>query len=192
MKSYKPVLITLEHISNESDEDSPEVLGLLPILSNRSTMFIIYVLESILKALAVFSKQLQTQETDFGQLQIFTSAMLLGVEELKDFSAFDYENIIETIQTLPSVSPLTHTTRLTVLNDKIDFWQVFYTKIVPFIDTIIENIRVQFELGTLALLKSFAIFDIQNVTDEADYGDKQIVALQHHYQNDFDQSLLHE
>ncbi|CAF4105091.1 unnamed protein product [Rotaria sordida] len=192
LMSYKPLLLTLEHISNERDEDSPEALGLLHILSNPSTMFIIHALEPILKALAIFSKQLQTKEADFAQLQIFTSATLLRLEELKDFSASDYENIIKTIQTLPLVSPLTRMTRLTVSNDQIDFRQVFDTKIVPFIDTIIENIQARFEPRTLALLDSFSIFDIQNVTDEPDYGDKQIAALQHHYQNDFDQSLFDE
>ena len=60
------------------------------------------------------------------------------------------------------------------------------------IDHIIQNIRARFSPNTLALLDSFSIFDIQNVTNEADYGDRHIAALQQHYKNDFDHSLSDE
>ena len=194
LASYESILLTLQHISNKREEDSPEALGLLIILSNPSTMFILYALDPILQALAILSKQLQAKGADFAQLSTFTSVTLLRLEELKDFSAPDYEKIIEAIQALPPTPASARATRSTkaISIDTIDFRHVFDTKVAPFINSVIENIRARFEPGTLALLDSFSVFDMQCVTDQPDYGEEQIDALRNHYRNDFDQSLSDE
>ena len=194
LASYESILLTVQHISSERDGDSPEALGLLIILSNPSTMFILYALDPILQALAILSKQLQAKGADFAQLSTFKSVTLLRLEELKDFSASDYEKIIEAIQALPPTPPLARATRstVTISNDTIDFCYIFDTKVAPFIYLVIENIQASFEPEILALLDSFSVFDIQCVTDESDYGEGRIDALRKHYQNDSDQLLSDE
>ena len=68
----------------------------------------------------------------------------------------------------------------------------FHTIILPFIENIINNIEARFEQSTLDLLKCFMIFDMKNLTDNKDYGEKEIHAIQQHYSNDFDDSIIHE
>jgi hypothetical protein len=36
------------------------------------------------------------------------------------------------------------------------------------------------------------IFDVENINDNKDYGDKEIHTIQQHYSTDFDESIIHE
>ncbi|CAF5052945.1 unnamed protein product, partial [Rotaria socialis] len=59
IRCYEPLMITLEHIVHESDEESPSASGLLSILKDQSTTFILHSLEPILEALSILSKSIQ-------------------------------------------------------------------------------------------------------------------------------------
>jgi hypothetical protein len=192
LHSYQSLLITLEHIYNENNEDSAEALGLYKILSNQSTAFILHTLQPILNTLAVLSKCIQTKAADFKQLEDFISSTMLRLEQLKDYSSTDYVNIIETIQKLSLTSSTFRNSRSSTSNVQLNTDEVFQTKILPFIENIINNIRARFEQSTLDLINCFMIFDVENINDNKDYGDKEIHTIQQHYSTDFDESIIHE
>ena len=58
---------------------------------------------------------------------------------------------------------------MAISTDTIDFRHVFDTKVAPFIDIVIEDIRALFEPETLA---SFSVFDMQCVADRSDSGEE--------------------
>ncbi len=190
LHSYQSLLITLEHIYNENNEDSAEALGLYKILSNQSTAFILHTLQPILNTLAVLSKCIQTKAADFKQLEDFISSTMLRLEQLKDYSSTDYVN--ETIQKLSLTSSTFRNSRSSTSNVQLNTDEVFQTKILPFIENIINNIRARFEQSTLDLINCFMIFDVENINDNKDYGDKEIHTIQQHYSTDFDESIIHE
>ena len=69
IRCYEALLMTLEHIANERGEESPNASGLLSILQDRSTIFVLHSLEPILEALSIFSKSIQTKNGDFNHLE---------------------------------------------------------------------------------------------------------------------------
>ncbi|CAM2704460.1 unnamed protein product [Rotaria socialis] len=176
----------------EDIQNSAEALGLYNILSNEATAFIIHTLQPILDTLAVLSKCIQTKSADFKQLQDFISSTMLRLEELKDFSSIDYINIIETIKKLSLVSSGIRNSRLSISNAQLTTDEVFKTKILPFIENIINNVQARFEQSTLNLLNCFMIFDMQNMNNNKDYGDEEIRTIQQHYSSDFDESIMYE
>ena len=101
-------------------------------------------LQPILDALAVSSRCAQNKAAGFTKLQDFVSPIMLRLEQLKDFHSIDYFNITETIQKLSFTS--------STLNAQFNTDCVFQTKVLPFIENIINNIQARFELHTLDLL----------------------------------------
>ncbi|CAF3466629.1 unnamed protein product [Rotaria socialis] len=176
----------------EDIQNSAEALGLYNILSNEATAFIIHTLQPILDTLAVLSKCIQTKSADFKQLQDFISSTMLRLEELKDYSSIDYIYIIETIKKLSLVSSGIRNSRLSISNAQLTTDEVFKTKILPFIENIINNVQARFEQSTLNLLNCFMIFDMQNMNNNKDYGDEEIRTIQQHYSSDFDESIMYE
>ncbi|CAF5087763.1 unnamed protein product, partial [Rotaria sp. Silwood1] len=149
LQSYQSLLVTLEHIYNESNEESAEALGLYNILSDETTSFILHTLQPILDTLAILSKSIQTKAADFKQLQDFISSTMLRLEQLKDYNSIDYVNIIETIQKLSLTSLTIRNSRSSTSNVRLNTDEVFKTKILPFIENIINNIQARFEQSTL-------------------------------------------
>lgn len=192
IRSYQALLITLEHMSNEYDEDSAEALGLYHILSSRSNMFILHTLEPIFDTLAILSKSIQTKAADFKQLQNYTSSTLLRLEELKDYSTSDYTNIIKKIESLSVTQSLSRESRSSASNVPINYRQVFEEKILPFIEKVIDNIRARFQEDTLNLLDCFSIFEMENVNGRDDYGEEELASILTHYSHDFDESITYE
>ncbi|CAM4982101.1 unnamed protein product [Rotaria socialis] len=176
----------------EDIQNSAEALGLYNILSNEATAFIIHTLQPILDTLAVLSKCIQTKSADFKQLQDFISSTMLRLEELKDYSSIDYIYIIETIKKLSLMSSGIRNSRLSISNAQLTTDEVFKTKILPFIENIINNVQARFEQSTLNLLNCFMIFDMQNMNNNKDYGDEEIRTIQQHYSSDFDESIMYE
>ncbi|CAF4766631.1 unnamed protein product, partial [Rotaria socialis] len=84
IRCYEPLMITLEHIVHERGEESPSASGLLSILKDQSTTFILHSLEPILEALSILSKSIQTKNSDFNQLEKSMLGTLLRLEELKE------------------------------------------------------------------------------------------------------------
>ncbi|CAF4708205.1 unnamed protein product, partial [Rotaria socialis] len=117
---------------------------------------------------------------------------MLRLEELKDFSSIDYINIIETIKKLSLVSSGIRNSRLSISNAQLTTDEVFKTKVLPFIENIINNVQARFEQSTLNLLNCFMIFDMQNMNNNKDYGDEEIRTIQQHYSSDFDESIMYE
>lgn len=192
LRSYQSLLMTLEQIYNENNDDSAEALGHYNILSNNSTAFILHVLQPILDALAVLSKCIQTKEADFEQLQDFISSTMLRLDQLKDYHSTEYIDIIQTIQTL-SLTPSTfRNSRSSTSNEQLTFGEIFRKNILPFLDNIINNIKARFDKNTLDLLNCFKIFDMKNITDDKDYGEKELHSIMEHYSIDFNQSIIHE
>ncbi|CAF1226605.1 unnamed protein product [Rotaria sordida] len=192
LQSYQLLLITLESIYNENNEDSAEALGLYNILSNEGTAFILHALQPILDTLAILSKSIQTKAADFKQLQDFLTSTLLRLEQLKDYTSDDYVAIIETIQKLSLTSSTIRISRSSISNLELNISEVFSTKVLPFIENVINNIQTRFEHSTLNLLNCFMIFDMENLNDNKDYGDEEIRAIQQHYASDIDESVIYE
>ena len=192
LRAYQSLLVTLENIYNEYHEDSVEALGLYNILSNQTTAFILHALQPILDTLAILSKSIQTKAADLKQLQDFISSTMLRLEELKDYNASDYNVIIETIKNLSLTSSSFRNTRSTTSNNQLTFPETFQTTILPFIEVIINNIQARFEQKTLDLLNCFMIFNMDNINNNKDYGDKEIYMIKQHYSNDFDESIIYE
>lgn len=63
---------------------------------------------------------------------------------------------------------------------------------VPFIDAVRSNIKSRFDQNTFTLLPCFSILDRENVTEDNDYGEKEVAALQQHYLEYFDSTILFE
>ncbi|CAF4520351.1 unnamed protein product, partial [Rotaria magnacalcarata] len=164
--SYQSLLVTLENMYNENNEDSAKALGLYNVLSNQATAFILHTLQSILDILAVLSKSIQTKAADFKRLQYVISSTILRFEELKDYSSIDYVNILETIQKLLLVSSTIRNSSSSISNVQLNI--------------------ARFEQSTLKLLNYFMIFDMENINDNKDYGDKEMYTIQQHYSSDFD------
>ncbi|CAF4880233.1 unnamed protein product [Rotaria sp. Silwood1] len=192
LQSYQSLLITLESIYNENNEDSAEALGLYNILSNEGTAFILHTLQPILDTLATLSKSIQTKAADFKQLQDFLTSTLLRLEQLKDYNSDDYVAIIETIQKLSLNSSTIRISRSSISNLELNVSEVFSTKVLPFIENVINNIQSRFEHSTLNLLNCFMIFDMENLNDNKDYGDEEIRTIQQHYASDIDESIIYE
>ncbi|CAF3849733.1 unnamed protein product [Rotaria sp. Silwood1] len=150
-------MITLEHIANERDEESPSASDLLSILQDQSTTFILHSLEPILEALSILSKSMQTKNDDFNQLEQFMFGTLLRLEELKDTLSSNYFN-------------LDRITRSTIRTNEINLEELFKDKIVKFINNIISNIKARFQSNVLKFLNCFRIFDMSEVTNEEEYG----------------------
>ncbi|CAF4877390.1 unnamed protein product [Rotaria sp. Silwood1] len=149
-------MITLEHIANERDEESPSASDLLSILQDQSTTFILHSLEPILEALSILSKSMQTKNDDFNQLEQFMFGTLLRLEELKDTLSSNYFN-------------LDRITRSTIRTNEINLEELFKDKIVKFINNIISNIKARFQSNVLKFLNCFRIFDMSEVTNEEEY-----------------------
>ncbi|CAF1540891.1 unnamed protein product [Rotaria sordida] len=162
------------------------------MLSNEETAFILHALRPILDTLATLSKSIQIKAADFKQLQDFLTSTLLRLEQLKDYSSNDYVAIIETIQKLSLTSTTTRISRSSISNLELNVSEVFSTKVLPFIENVINNIQARFEHGTLNLLNCFMIFDMENLNDNKDYGDEEIRTIQHHYASDIDESIMYE
>ena len=192
LRSYRSALSTLEHIYNEGYEDCAEALGLHDILSTQSTAFILHAMDPILDTLSILSKTIQSKTIDFQQLQNFTSSTLLRLEELKDYTSSDYINILERIRQLQLKPSMLRISRSSRSEELTDLRGIFDDKVVPFIDAVIGNIKSRFDQNTFTLLQCFSILDMENVTEENDYGEKEIAALQQHYPEDFDSALLFE
>lgn len=192
LRPYQSILMTLEQISNANNDDSAEALGLYSILSSESTTFILHVLQPVLDALAILSKCIQTKAADFDQLEDFVSSTMLRLEQLKDFDSSDYTDIIRTIRTLSLTSSTLRILRSTTSNHELTFEKIFERIILPFLDNIINNIKARFEKDTLALLKCFKIFDVKNINDDKDYGEKELHSIKEHYSGDFNESIVYE
>ncbi|CAF1517008.1 unnamed protein product, partial [Adineta steineri] len=84
IRCYEPLMITLEHIVHERGEESPSASGLLSILKDQSTTFILHSLEPVIEALSILSKSIQTKNGDFNRLEKSMLGTLLRLEELKE------------------------------------------------------------------------------------------------------------
>ncbi|CAF2974128.1 unnamed protein product [Rotaria sp. Silwood2] len=193
LRCYEPLIITLEHISNERDEESPTAAGLLSILGNQLTIFLLHSLEPVLEALAILSKCIQTKNADFSLLEQSMLGVLLRLEELKDININEYKKILEIIDKIKiSFNDHAHVTRVKTRTNEISIEQQFNDKIVKFIDSIIFNIKARFETNVLKLLNCFRIFDVNEVLDEPQYGVREINMIKQQYPNDFNDDLLNE
>jgi hypothetical protein len=97
-------MIILEHIAKERGNESPNAWGLLSILQDQSTTFILHSLEPILKALSISSMFIQTKNGDFNQLEQSMLGTLLRLEELKDVNITDYQQIFEVVDKIKTLS----------------------------------------------------------------------------------------
>lgn len=196
IRCYEPLLVTLEHIVNERGEESPDALGLLSVLQDQSTIFILHSLEPILEVLSILSKSIQTKNADFHQLEKSLQAALLRLEELKNINLEEYKNIFEIVDKIDiyssSNSHQNHTTRSKLKKNEVNLEDLFNNKVVKFIDNIISNISARFESNVLQFLNCFHIFDVSEVTDEENYGVQEIKLIQQQYPIDFDNTLLNE
>ncbi|CAF1126357.1 unnamed protein product [Rotaria sordida] len=195
LRCYEPLMITLEHISNERDEESPTAAGLLSILENQLTIFLLHSLEPIFEALSILSKSIQTKNADFSQLEQSMLGTLLRLEELKDINITEYQQIFEIVDKIKTSSNddgRKRATRTTTRTNEVSLQQQFNDKIVKFIDKIISNLRARFESNVLQFLNCFRIFDVAEVTDEPEYGVQQINMIKNQYPNDFNDNLLSE
>ncbi|CAF3508488.1 unnamed protein product, partial [Rotaria sp. Silwood2] len=99
------LIITLEHITNERGEESP----------NAS--------EPTLEALSILSKSIQTKNGDLIQLEQAMLGTLLRLEELKDFNVTEHKQIFEIIDKVKTLSSNNHNriciTCLTTRTNKI-------------------------------------------------------------------------
>ncbi|CAF4091810.1 unnamed protein product, partial [Adineta steineri] len=193
LRCYEPLMITLEHISNERDEESPTAAGLLSILENRLTIFLLHGLEPILETLAILSKCIQTKNADFSQLEQSMLGVLLRLEELKDINIPEYKEIFNIINKI-KMSSINHdrVTRTKIRINEISLEQHFNNKIIKFIDSIILNITARFQSDVLILLNCFRIFNVNEISDEQQYGIREINMIKQQYPNDFNDDLLNE
>ena len=149
-------------------------------------------MDPVLDTLSVVSKTISSNTIDFQQLQNFTSSTLLRFEALKDYTSSGYINILESIQQLqlkPSMLRVSRSSR----SEKLTYLRgIFDDKVVPFIDAMIGSIKSRFDQNTFSLLQCFSILHMENVTEDKDYSEKEIVALQQHYPEDFDSKLRFE
>ncbi|CAF3139928.1 unnamed protein product [Rotaria sp. Silwood2] len=191
---YAALMITLEHIANERGEESPNASGLLSILKDQSTAFILHISEPILETVSILSKSIQTKNGDFNQLEQSLLGTLLRLEELKDINITEYKQIFETVDKINTSSYNNHNrnriTRSTT--NEINLEQLFNDKIVKFIDKIISNISARFKSNVLKLLNCFRIFDVSEVTNESEYGIQEINTIKQQYPIDFNDDLLTE
>jgi hypothetical protein len=195
LRCYEPLMITLEHIANERDEESPTASGLLSILENQLTIFIFHSLEPILEALSILSKSIQTKNADFSQLEQSMLGTLLRLEELKDINVTEYKqifDIVDKIKTSCNNHNRNRVTRTATRINEISLEQQFNDKIVKFIDKIISNITARFESNVLKFLNCFRIFDVAEVTNEQEYGVQEINMIRQQYPDDFNDDLLSE
>ncbi len=195
LRCYEPLMITLEHIANERDEESPTASGLLSILENQLTIFIFHSLEPILEALSILSKSIQTKNADFSQLEQSMLGTLLRLEELKDINVTEYKqifDIVDKIKTSCNNHNRNRVTRTATRTNEISLEQQFNDKIVKFIDKIISNITARFESNVLKFLNCFRIFDVAEVTNEQEYGVQEINMIRQQYPDDFNDDLLSE
>ncbi|CAF4170764.1 unnamed protein product [Rotaria sp. Silwood2] len=196
IRCYEPLMMTLEHIANERGEESPSASGLLSILQDQSTTFILHSLEPILEALSILSKSIQTKNGDFNQLEQSMLGTLLRLEELKDIDINEYKQIFEIVDKIKTLSSSNvnrdRITRATTRTNEISLEQIFNDKIVKFIDKIISNIKARFESNALKFLNCFRIFDVSEVTNEQEYGIQEINIIRQQYPNDFNDDLLAE
>jgi hypothetical protein len=195
LRCYEPLMISLEHIANERDEESPTASGLLSILENQLTIFIFHSLEPILEALSILSKSIQTKNADFSQLEQSMLGTLLRLEELKDINVTEYKqifDIVDKIKTSCNNHNRNRVTRTATRTNEISLEQQFNDKIVKFIDKIISNITARFESNVLKFLNCFRIFDVAEVTNEQEYGVQEINMIRQQYPDDFNDDLLSE
>ena len=194
IRCYEPLMITLENIANERREHSPDTSGLLAILEDQLTTFILHSLEPILEALSILSKSIQARNCDFSQLEQSVLATLLRLEELKDINIMEYKQIFEIVAKIKTLSSNNHNrlTRSTTNTTEISLEQAFNDKIVKFIDKIISNIKARFESNVLKFLNCFRIFDPSEVTNEPQYGIKEINMIKEQYPDDFNEDIFAE
>ncbi|CAF4840691.1 unnamed protein product, partial [Rotaria socialis] len=89
---------------HERGEESPSASGLLSILKDQSTTFILHSLEPILEALSILLKSIQTKNDDFNQLEKSMLGTLLRLEELKDVSINEYKQIFDIVDKIKTLS----------------------------------------------------------------------------------------
>jgi len=126
-------MITLEHIANERDEESPTASGLLSILENQLTIFILHSLEPILETLSILLKSIQTKNADFSQLEQSMLGTLLRLEELKNINITEYKQIFEIVDKIKTSSNnhnRNRPTRTTTGTNEISLEQQFNDEIV--------------------------------------------------------------
>ena len=188
IRCYEPLMITLEMIANERREHSPDASGLLAILEDQLTTFILHSLERILEALSILSKSIQ------GQLEQSVLATLLRLEELNDINIMEYKQIFEIVAKIKTLSSNNHNrlTHSTTSATEISLEQAFNDEIVKFIDKIISNIKARFESNVLKFLNCFRIFDQSEVTNEPQYGIKEINMIKEQYPGDFNEDIFAE
>ncbi|CAM4983833.1 unnamed protein product [Rotaria socialis] len=181
IRCYEPLMITLEHIVHERGEESPSASGLLSILKDQSTTFILHSLEPILEALSILSKSIQTKNGDFNQLEKSMLGTLLRLEELKETLTLSSTNLNRD-----------RITRATSRTNEISLEEIFNDKIVKFIDEVISNIKARFESNALKFLNCFRIFDVSEATNEQEYGIQEINTIRQQYPDDFNDDLVAE
>ncbi|CAF3512118.1 unnamed protein product, partial [Rotaria socialis] len=181
IRCYEPLMITLEHIVHERGEESPSASGLLSILKDQSTTFILHSLEPILEALSILSKSIQTKNGDFNQLEKSMLGTLLRLEELKETLTLSSTNLNRD-----------RITRATSRTNEISLEEIFNDKIVKFIDEVISNIKARFESNALKFLNCFRIFDVYEATNEQEYGIQEINTIRQQYPDDFNDDLVAE
>ncbi len=191
IRSYEPLMITLEHIVNERDEYSSEAFGLLSILQDQSIAFILYSLEPILEALSILSKSIQAKNGDFYQLEQSMMATVLRLQELKSIGINEYQDIFDIINKRKKMFNNQKRTTRSKSND-INLQDIFNDKIIKFIDEIILNITRRFESNVLKFLNCFRIFDVSEATNDERYGVEEINTIKRQYPNDFNDDLVAE
>lgn len=169
-KCYSAIVTTLEKIYEESHE--PEALGLSRILTKKSTLFSIYLLDYILPIVAKLSKCLQSEKLDLTVISSVVDATLHTLDDILQPAAkwiLDLQCVRDEMESTIGIKFMTED--ITSFQSKVA---------QPFYASLKENIENRF--SSQDIVSSFSIFDPGKIpTDFSSYGDDSIKTLLEHY-----------
>lgn len=184
------IIITLQQL-HETTGDA-EAFGLCTLLASFTCIAGIMLLSEVLDILARMNATMQRKTADFSKLKIMIESTIEGLEALKEETSDWCSNtarVLSTLQTEYGIDIGLHTpgssrSAFTSISNIIAFREQIG---IPYIDTLIGNIKRRFSDGVVKLLVAFSIFNPSQPTAStslASYGLDEITTLANFYGNE--------
>lgn len=157
LRTYDPLVASLQHIHIDSGDLSSEAGGLLLVLQEKKNIYLFHALHHILQPLCILSKQLQSAKLTLTELPILLDTCISSLNDVK-MNSSTYGRETESFLQNCSFTPI-GTCDSSELHQKV---------IVPFVDVLLKQFSLRFPKNSLLLCASAAaIFQTETeVTSE--------------------------
>ena len=160
VKCLKGIIVTLQHLHQESGNLLSKTGGLLPTFRDRKSVILLFAVKNILDPVYKLALQLQPYNAALGDFPDLLKRVIGWLNEIssqKEYSACATNLILELI--FPILDSTKHTDQ-----------EIHKSLVIPYIKALSENFKKRFTDKDAAMCSATSIFDPKKVKDNVRCG----------------------